>query len=67
MIYTTGIPPISAVDEIRQVLGVDWADPVRGTHVIVELHGTKLGLSPSQLARRARRRGRSATGATYNR
>ena len=41
-LHDGGVLPTSAVDEVRQVPGVDWASPVRGTHVILELHGTKL-------------------------
>lgn len=37
-----GVLPRSVVDEIRAVPGVDWAEPVRGTHVMLELHGTKV-------------------------
>jgi len=37
-----GVLPLGVVDEIRATPGVDWAEPVRGTYVILELHGTKL-------------------------
>lgn len=42
-LHDGGAIPLSAVDEIRATPGVDWAEPVRGSHVILELHGTKLG------------------------
>jgi putative ABC transport system permease protein len=37
-----GILPISVVDQVVATPGVDWAEAVRGSYVIVELHGTKL-------------------------
>ena len=42
-LHDGGVLPVSAVDEVRATAGVDWAEGVRGTHVILELHGTKLG------------------------
>ncbi len=42
-LHDGGVLPASVADEVRATPGVDWAEPVRGTHVIVELHGTKLG------------------------
>ena len=42
-LHDGGVLPIGTVDRVRAVPGVDWAEGVRGTHVIVELHGTKLG------------------------
>lgn len=41
-LYDGGVLPLAAVDEIMTTPGVDWAEPVRGTYVILELHGTKL-------------------------
>jgi putative ABC transport system permease protein len=40
-LYDGGVLPLETVDEITAVPGVDWAEPVRGTYVILELHGTK--------------------------
>jgi putative ABC transport system permease protein len=37
-----GVIPLPAVDRIAATPGVRWAEPVRGTFVILELHGTKL-------------------------
>ena len=42
-LHDGGVVPLSGVDEIRATPGVAWAEPVRGSHVILELHGTKLG------------------------
>ena len=42
-LHDGGVLPISTVDEIRATPDVEWATPVRGNHVIIELHGTKLG------------------------
>lgn len=42
-LHDGGVLPLGIVDEIKAIPGVDWAEPVRGTHVILELHGTKLG------------------------
>jgi putative ABC transport system permease protein len=42
-LHDGGALPLSVVDQIEATPGVDWAQPVRGTHVILELHGTKLG------------------------
>jgi putative ABC transport system permease protein len=42
-LHDGGVMPLSVVDQVRATPGVDWAEPVRGTHVIIELHGTKLG------------------------
>jgi putative ABC transport system permease protein len=41
-LHDGGVLPLGLVDEITATPGVDWAEPVRGTHVILELHGTKL-------------------------
>ena len=41
-LHDGGVLPLGVVDEITATPGVDWAEPVRGTHVILELHGTKL-------------------------
>ena len=40
-LHDGGALPIGVVDRIRSVPGVEWADPVRGTHVMLDLHGTK--------------------------
>ncbi|HEX6422497.1 MAG TPA: ABC transporter permease [Acidimicrobiales bacterium] len=37
-----GVLPTGVVDEIASTPGVDWAEPVRGSYVILDLHGTKL-------------------------
>lgn len=42
-LHDGGVLPASTVEQVRAVPGVAWAQPVRGTHVILELHGTKLG------------------------
>ena len=42
-LHDGGALPLSALGQIRATPGVDWAEPVRGSHVILELHGTKLG------------------------
>ena len=42
-LHDGGVLPADTVDRVRAVVGVDWAEGVRGTHVILELHGTKLG------------------------
>ncbi|HEX6656466.1 MAG TPA: ABC transporter permease [Ilumatobacter sp.] len=42
-LHDGGVLPVDTVDRVRAVPGVDWAEGVRGTHVILELHGTKLG------------------------
>lgn len=42
-LHDGGLLPVAVVDEVRAVPGVEWAEGVRGTHVILELHGTKLG------------------------
>ena len=42
-LHDGGVLPVGIVDRVRAVPGVDWAEGVRGTHVILELHGTKLG------------------------
>ena len=41
-LHDGGALPMQAVEQIRATPGVAWADPVRGTHVILELHGTKV-------------------------
>lgn len=42
-LHDGGVLPVDTVNRVRAVPGVDWAEGVRGTHVIIELHGTKLG------------------------
>ena len=42
-LHDGGVLPVDTVDMVRAVPGVDWAEGVRGTHVILELHGTKVG------------------------
>jgi putative ABC transport system permease protein len=39
-----GVLPMSTVEDVEAVPGVTWAEPVRGTYVILELHHTKLAL-----------------------
>jgi putative ABC transport system permease protein len=41
-LHDGGVLPMSVVGRIAQMPGVEWAAPVRGTHVILELHGTKV-------------------------
>lgn len=41
-LHDGGVLPVGVVEEIRATPGVEWAEPVRGTYVILELHGTKL-------------------------
>ena len=41
-LHDGGVLPRGIVDDIRSTPGVDWAEPVRGTHVMLELHGTKV-------------------------
>ena len=41
-LHDGGVLPVSTVDRIRSTPGVDWADSVRGTHVMLDLHGTKV-------------------------
>jgi putative ABC transport system permease protein len=42
-LHDGGVIPVVDVDQIRATAGVDWAEGVRGSHIILELHGTKLG------------------------
>lgn len=41
-LHDGGVLPTGVVDEIASTPGVDWAEPVRGSYVILDLHGTKL-------------------------
>jgi putative ABC transport system permease protein len=41
-LHDGGVLPLRLVDEVRTTSGVVWAEPVRGTHVMLELHSTKL-------------------------
>ncbi len=41
-LHDGGVLPLAVVDQVRSTPGVAWASAVRGTHVILDLHGTKL-------------------------
>jgi putative ABC transport system permease protein len=41
-LHEGGVLPAGAVDRVRGVPGVSWAEGVRGTYVILDLHDTKV-------------------------